>query len=336
MQYINDIYCYLGDWCVSECGYVFFFLVEIECNGYGDCKDLVIFFVVMFKVVGIKVELILVSCGDVVWDLLVFGMYVLNYVIVCVEVDGKIWWLDLINLVFVFGCIMFDIQQCWVLVLGVDGKVWCDEIFLEVFGDILCVICSEYYIYDGEVWVELCVEFFNVLLMQFSVVDCQCGCISIDQDLCCNFVKEGSDCVLECDDSQFVLLFSYMISVRFIDCCVFDWFGGEYFYNCQDLVSQWDVFVKYCSEGQLVELYLGELQIMFYDISLFGGKIDELVYSCEICSFWFDIDLQVELVKDGGYYYCYWEVQKISWFNYDEINSVEFGKLIEQSCGCVE
>ncbi|MEN1758401.1 UNVERIFIED_CONTAM: hypothetical protein QO022_35740, partial [Pseudomonas aeruginosa] len=30
------------------------------------------------------------------------------------------------------------------------------------------------------------------------------------------------------------------------------------------------------------------------------------------------------------------EVQKTSWLNHDEINSAEFGKLIEQSRGCVE
>ena len=51
---------------------------------------------------------------------------------------------------------------------------------------------------------------------------------------------------------------------------------------------------------------------------------------------WFDIDLQAEPAKDGGYHYRYREVQKTSWLNHDEINSAEFGKLIEQSRGCVE
>ena len=71
-------------------------------------------------------------------------------------------------------------------------------------------------------------------------------------------------------------------------------------------------------------------------VCLSGGKTDEPAHSCEIRSPWFDIDLQAEPAKDGGYHYRYREVQKTSWLNHDEINSAEFGKLIEQSRGCVE
>ncbi|MDF5979858.1 DUF3857 domain-containing transglutaminase family protein [Pseudomonas aeruginosa] len=79
MQYINDTYRYLGDWRASERGYVPFSLAEIERNGYGDCKDLAILLAAMLKAAGIKAEPTLVSRGDVVWDLLVPGMYAPNH-----------------------------------------------------------------------------------------------------------------------------------------------------------------------------------------------------------------------------------------------------------------
>ncbi len=211
-----------------------------------------------------------------------------------------------------------------------------DEIPLEAPGDTLRVTRSEHYTHDGEARVESRVELSNAPLMQLSVADRQRGRTSTDQDLCRNFAKEGSDCVLERDDSQFVLPPSYTISARLTDRRALDRLGGEYFYNRQDLASQWDAFAKYRSEGQLAELYLGEPQITSYDISLSGGKTDEPAHSCEIRSPWFDIDLQAEPAKDGGYHYRYREVQKTSWLNHDEINSAEFGKLIEQSRGCVE
>lgn len=336
MQYINDTYRYLGDWRASERGYVPFSLAEIERNGYGDCKDLAILLAAMLKAAGIKAEPTLVSRGDVVWDLLVPGMYAPNHAIVRAEVDGKTWWLDPTNPVFAPGRIMPDIQQRWALVLGADGKVRRDEIPLEAPGDTLRVTRSEHYTHDGEARVESRVELSNAPLMQLSVADRQRGRTSTDQDLCRNFAKEGSDCVLERDDSQFVLPPSYTISARLTDRRALDRLGGEYFYNRQDLASQWDAFAKYRSEGQLAELYLGEPQITSYDISLSGGKTDEPAHSCEIRSPWFDIDLQAEPAKDGGYHYRYREVQKTSWLNHDEINSAEFGKLIEQSRGCVE
>lgn len=336
MQYINDTYRYLGDWRASERGYVPFSLAEIERNGYGDCKDLAILLGAMLKAAGIKAEPTLVSRGDVVWDLLVPGMYAPNHAIVRAEVDGKTWWLDPTNPVFAPGRIMPDIQQRWALVLGADGKVRRDEIPLEAPGDTLRVTRSEHYTHDGEARVESRVELSNAPLMQLSVADRQRGRTSTDQDLCRNFAKEGSDCVLERDDSQFVLPPSYTISARLTDRRALDRLGGEYFYNRQDLASQWDAFAKYRSEGQLAELYLGEPQITSYDISLSGGKTDEPAHSCEIRSPWFDIDLQAEPAKDGGYHYRYREVQKTSWLNHDEINSAEFGKLIEQSRGCVE
>ncbi|HCW1024133.1 TPA: DUF3857 and transglutaminase domain-containing protein, partial [Pseudomonas aeruginosa] len=127
MQYINDTYRYLGDWRASERGYVPFSLAEIERNGYGDCKDLAILLAAMLKAAGIKAEPTLVSRGDVVWDLLVPGMYAPNHAIVRAEVDGKTWWLDPTNPVFAPGRIMPDIQQRWALVLGADGKVRRDE-----------------------------------------------------------------------------------------------------------------------------------------------------------------------------------------------------------------
>ncbi|MDF5988166.1 hypothetical protein P4131_30150 [Pseudomonas aeruginosa] len=65
---------------------------------------------------------------DVVWDLLVPGMYAPNHAIVRAEVDGETWWLDPTNPVFAPGRTMPDIQQRWALVLGADGKVRRDEI----------------------------------------------------------------------------------------------------------------------------------------------------------------------------------------------------------------
>lgn len=253
MQYINDTYRYLGDWRASERGYVPFSLAEIERNGYGDCKDLAILLAAMLKAAGIKAEPTLVSRGDVVWDLLVPGMYAPNHAIVRAEVDGKTWWLDPTNPVFAPGRIMPDIQQRWALVLGADGKVRRDEIPLEAPGDTLRVTRSEHYTHDGEARVESRVELSNAPLMQLSVADRQRGRTSTDQDLCRNFAKEGSDCVLERDDSQFVLPPSYTISARLTDRRALDRLGGEYFYNRQDLASQWDAFAKYRSEGQLAE-----------------------------------------------------------------------------------
>ena len=88
-----------------------------------------------------------------------------------------------------------------------------------------------------------------------------------------------------------------MISARLTDRRALDRLGGEYFYNRQDLASQWDAFAKYRSEGQLAEL--GEPQITSYDISLSGGKTDEPAHSCEIRSPG-STSTQAEPAKDGA------------------------------------
>ena len=64
--------------------------------------------------------------------------------------------------------------------------------------------------------------------------------------------------MLERDDSQFVLPPSYTISARLTDRRALDRLGGEYFYNRQDLASQWDAFAKYRkAKASWLELYLG-------------------------------------------------------------------------------
>ena len=334
MQYINNNYRYLGDWRSSERGHVPFSLAEIERNGYGDCKDLAIILTAMLRAVGIKAEPALVSRGEVAQDLLIPGMQAPNHAIVRAEVDGKTWWLDPTNPVFVPGRSMADIQQRWALVLGADGLVREDNIPLETPDDTIRVTRSEQYTHDGEAKIEAHVELSNMPLMQLSMADLQNGRTSADQILCRNFANQVSNCSLERDDSQFVIPPRYQIKASLTDLHALYLFGGQYIYNREDLSQHWDAFSKYRIEGQLADIYLGDPQTVSYDISL-SGKFDEPAHNCQIRSPWFDIDLQAEPTK-GGYHYRYREVQKVSWVSHDDINSDEFDKLIKQGYSCVK
>ncbi|AZV95393.1 cysteine protease [Bordetella sp. J329] len=335
MQYINDTYRYLGDWRASGRGYVPFTLEEIERNGYGDCKDLAVLLGAMLKAAGIKAEPTLVSRGDMARELLIPGMYAPNHAIIRAEVDGQVWWLDPTNPVFAPGRIMPDIQQRWALVLGADGQVRREDIPLEAPSDTLKVIRHEHYTQDGEASVESRVEMSNALLMDVSVTDRLYGRTSTDQELCRRFAKEGSDCVLEREESTFVVPASYAVAARLTDRRALERRGGQYTYSREDLAGQWEAFAKYRSEGQMADLYQGEPQIVTYDVTLSGGKIDEPAQQCKIGSPWFDIELQAEPTPDG-YRYRYREAQKVSWLSHDEINSAEFGKLIDDSRRCIE
>ncbi|CAK7027874.1 MAG: hypothetical protein KER_01133 [Kerstersia gyiorum] len=335
MQYINDTYRYLGDWRASGRGYVPFTLAEIERNGYGDCKDLAVLLSAMLKAAGIKAEPTLVSRGDMARDLLIPGMYAPNHAIVRAEVDGEVWWLDPTNPVFAPGRTMPDIQQRWALVLGTDGQVRRETIPMELPSDILLVTRSEHYLPGGEARVEAQAALSNALLMDVSVTDRFSGRTSTDQELCRKFAKEVRDCTLERDDSTFVVQPGYVIKAQLTDGRALERRGAQYFYDREDLAGQWEAFIKYRSEGQLADLYQGEPQIVTYDVTLSGGKIDEPAQQCKVRSTWFDIDLQAEPTPEG-YHYRYREAQKISWLSHDEINSTEFGKLIEESRRCIE
>ncbi|CAM4235718.1 DUF3857 domain-containing transglutaminase family protein [Kerstersia similis] len=335
MQYISDTYRYLGDWRASGRGYVPFTLAEIERNGYGDCKDLAVLLSAMLKAAGIKAEPTLVSRGDMARELLIPGMYAPNHAIVRAEVDGKVWWLDPTNPVFAPGRSMPDIQQRWALVLGAEGQVRREHIPMELPSATVQVTRSEHYLPDGEARVEAQAVLSNALLMDVSVTDRFSGRTSTDQELCRKFAKEVRDCVLEREDSTFVVQPGYVIKARLTDGRALERRGGQYFYDREDLAGQWEAFVKYRSEGQLADLYQGEPQTVTYDVTLSGGKIDEPAQQCKVRSPWFDIDLQAEPTPEG-YRYRYHEAQKISWLSHDEINSAEFGKLIEESRRCIE
>ncbi|MFC0228927.1 DUF3857 domain-containing transglutaminase family protein [Serratia aquatilis] len=335
MQYIYDNYRYLGDWRASERGYVPFSLAEIERHGYGDCKDLAILLSAMLKAAGIKAEPALVKRGDVAPSLLIPGIFAPNHAIVRAEVDGKTWWLDPTNPVFAPGRTMPDIQQRWALIFGADGQVRQDNIPLETPAESIQVVRNDQYTADGKAKVTASVDLSNTALMQLSVNDRQNGRTSSDQSLCSNFAKEVSECNLQREDSLFVIPASYRVNATLTDLHALDILGNQYIYNREDLAKEWDAFAKYRSEGQLADIYLGDPQTLSYDVNLSGSKIVEPARSCQIRSPWFDIDLQAE-PRSSGYHYRYREVQKVSWFSHDEINSEEFGKLIKQGRDCVE
>lgn len=335
MQYINDNYRYLGDWRLSERGYIPFSLAEIERNGYGDCKDLSILLTAMLEAAGIKAEPALVSRGDVAPNLLIPGIYAPNHAIVRAEIDGQTWWLDPTNPVFAPGHIMADLQQRWALVLGADNQVRQETIPLEAPVETVRVIRSEHYIQGGKAKVKSQVELSNEPLMQISSADRQQGRTGTDQALCRNFAKQDSDCILQRGETQFIIPPSYSIKANLMDLRALDVVGSQYIYTRQDLANQWDGFSKYRSEGQLADIYLGYPRITSYDLTLSGGKSDAPAHQCQVRSPWFDIDLQAE-PSNNGYHYHYRETQKISWFSHDDINSDEFGKLIEQGRQCVE
>lgn len=336
MQYINDTYRYLGDWRASERGYVPFSLAEIERNGYGDCKDLAILLAAMLKAAGIKAEPTLVSRGDVVWDLLVPGMYAPNHAIVRAEVDGKTWWLDPTNPVFAPGRIMPDIQQRWALVLGADGKVRRDEIPLEAPGDTLRVTRSEHYTHDGEARVESRVELSNAPLMQPASPIASAAAPAPTRTCAATSPRKAATACWSATTASSCCR-PAIRSVPGLPTAAPSTGSAE---SISTTARTWPASgmpsPSTVAKASWPSLYLGEPQITSYDISLSGGKTDEPAHSCEIRSPWFDIDLQAEPAKDGGYHYRYREVQKTSWLNHDEINSAEFGKLIEQSRGCVE
>lgn len=335
MQYIYDNYRYLGDWRVSERGYVPFSLAEIERHGYGDCKDLSILLSAMLKAAGIKAEPALVRRGDVSPSLLIPGVVAPNHAIVRAEVAGKTWWLDPTNPVFAPGRTMPDIQQRWALILGADGQVRQDNIPLETPDVAIHVVRKDQFTADGKAKVTASVDLSNTELMKLSVNDRLSGRTSSDQSLCRNFAKEVSECNLQREDSLYVIPTSYRVNASFTDLHALDILGNQYIYNRQDLAKEWDTFAKYRSEGQLADLYLGDPQAISYDVNLSGSKIVAPAHSCQIRSPWFDIELQATPNSDS-YHYRYREVQKVSWLSHDEIISEEFGKLIEQSRNCVE
>ncbi|WON78623.1 DUF3857 domain-containing transglutaminase family protein [Serratia sp. UGAL515B_01] len=335
MQYIYDNYRYLGDWRLSERGYIPFSLAEIERHGYGDCKDLAILLSAMLNASGIKAEPALVIRGKVAPSLLIPGVAAPNHVIVRAEVNGKTWWLDPTNPSFAPGRIMPDIQQRWALVLGADGQVRQDNIPLEKPALIIHVVKKDQFTADGNSKVTGSVDLSNSALMQLSANDRLHGRTSSDKGLCQYFANEVSECHLKRDESRFVLPASYRVTASLIDLSALDILRNQYIYSRDDLAEQWNELSKYRREGQLADLYIDDPQTLSYDIQLSGSKIVEPAHACKIRSPWFDIDMQAE-PNSSGYHYRYREVQKVSWLSHSEINSEEFGKLIEQSRNCVE
>ncbi|MDF5988165.1 hypothetical protein P4131_30145 [Pseudomonas aeruginosa] len=159
--------------------------------------------------------------------------------------------------------------------------------------------------------------------MRLSVADRQRGRTSTGPGPRRNFAKEGSDCVLERDDSQFVLPPSYTISARLTDRRALDRLGGEYFYNRQDLAQPVGCLAKYRSgrpagravPGRTADHLPADISPVRRQDRRSRRTVARSAApgSTSTC--------RPNSAKDGGYHYRYREVQKTSWLNHDEINS---------------
>lgn len=110
---VRDI-CYVF---MFDNGYVIVLYVvdDIIYNCYGDCKDKIVVLVVMLNVIGVLVYLVLVVID---WEFFVLvvllGMSYFDYVVVCFELLGNDYCLDVID-VYSDWCYVLDWIQGYVL-----------------------------------------------------------------------------------------------------------------------------------------------------------------------------------------------------------------------------
>lgn len=115
--------CYVGLF-FGEMVVVLYCVIDILCNCYGDCKDYVVLFGVLFVVVGICSELVLINFGLVYMLLLVFGygVGVINYVIMWLFDFG--FYVDMMMVGIVFGYLLLIVMDCLVLLVDM-GVLLC-------------------------------------------------------------------------------------------------------------------------------------------------------------------------------------------------------------------
>ncbi|PND31282.1 cysteine protease [Achromobacter pulmonis] len=334
MRHIHERYRYLADWRGSERGFIPFTLDEIERRGYGDCKDLTVLLTAMLRAAGIAAEPALVVRGAVAPSVLLPGMAAPNHSVVRARVQGKTWWLDPTNPVFVPDFIMPDIQQRWAFVMDAQGRMRREDIPLERPMPSFAATRRERFLQDGQAEVRASVDLAGMAAVQLSLGDRQAGTTAMDQVLCRSFAPENRDCSLHRPASGFVMPPVYRIDATLVDLQALERAGARYVRTQSALAEDWEFFARYRRTGQLADIYLGAPEVLSHDVTLTGATIDAPALHCRVRSPWIDVDLE-GAPAGSDYRYRYRSLRKVGWFSHADITSEAFGQAIEQGRKCV-
>lgn len=335
MRHIHERYRYLGDWRSSERGYIPFALDEIESRGYGDCKDFTVLLAAMLRASGIAAEPALVMRGSVVPNLLLPGLLAPNHAVVRAEVQGKTWWLDPTNPVFVPGFTMPDIQQRWALVMDTQGQMRREDIPLEgpTTGG-AAVTQRALFRKDGLADVTASSEISPMMAAHLGISDQKRGHTVTDQRLCASFALENRDCHVQRADSDFLIPPTYRVDAALVDLRPLERAGSALVHKPHP-GRVWEFFARYRQTDQVTDIYMGSPETKSLDMTLAGGKVNAPPLHCQVRSPWIDVDVDGKRMGQD-YQYQYRSVRKVAWFSHADITSAAFGRAIEQGRKCAE
>ncbi len=335
MEYIHQNYRYLGDWRASENGYVPFTLAQINARGYGDCKDLAILLVALLKAAGIKAEPALVMRGVFAPTLLLPLVTAPNHAIVRAEVGGRTVWLDPTNQVYLPGYTMRDLQDRWALIFDAQGLVRQENIAVPATALSEVVHNEEHFSKEGQSRIVSTVQLHGGLAIWFAQMEHAQGASSTLQNICDMFANVASNCTLERNKLGFVIPLSYTIKATLNDEQSLRRLHGAYVYSRPIYEQRWDSYLLYRRAGQRLAMYLGQPKTTSQIRTLKGGKIVARPRQCTVSSPWFDLSMTSTPVP-GGLRFHYQEAQKVSWLNHTEINSPEFGHMLDKARACTD
>lgn len=120
---INSRIRYMGDWRLTENGFVPFSLAEIEQRGFGDCKDMALTLAAMLRGAGFDADVAFIRAANDNTPYLMNAYGYFNHAIVHLQVDGRSYWLDPTLKANALGVVPFWLQERPAMVVGKDGSL---------------------------------------------------------------------------------------------------------------------------------------------------------------------------------------------------------------------
>lgn len=336
MADVNTRIRYMGDWRISENGYLPFTLAQIEQRGFGDCKDMALTLAAMLRASGLQAQVALVRADVDNTPLLLSPQNGLNHAIVRLQVEGQTYWLDPTQKLNVLQGPVRELQDRSVFVLADDGKVATDRIPLMAAASSYNRQQLDFSPQDGRLWqLKAEGELAGSMARQILGVESMQG-------------KERQDNVLaEALLSNGMTKTQHLVQRTAVPALL----AEPYHYTVDAKVGQ---VTKPLGAFRLLDLRQTSGRIATWrQWQAKAGVTDYLMEasneqsvtrvhdvkplaqpaSCEVRSPWADYTLKAVPVKNGVGLAQQW-VRKALWLSADTMRSAEFGRFVDQLEEC--
>lgn len=333
---VNTRIRYMGDWRISENGYLPFTLAQIEQRGFGDCKDMALTLAGMLRAAGLQAEVALVRADADNTPLLLSPQNGLNHAIVRLQVAGQSYWLDPTQKLNVLHGPVRALQDRSVFVLTDDGQVKTDRIPLVLAETSYNRQQLDFSSQDGRTW-QLTAEGELAGSMARQMLGMETALGKEGQDrvlaeglLSSGMVKVSHQVQRAAVPALLTTPYRYTVAAKVAQ--VTKPLGAFRLLDLRQAAGRVVTWRQWQAKNGVTD-YLMEAGNEINVTRVHGVKPLAKPASCEVHSPWADYTLKAVAVKNGVGLAQQW-VRKSLWLSADTMRSAEFGRFVDQLEEC--